>query len=245
MFPGLMTAMSGDKYVVLSESQNDVDIHALLGSPSVPMRIKIVVTSGVIVGGTGAMVGASTGGIPVSMTWGNLPEGSYVELLNLGRIQGKGGDGGDGDETGSGFSGGGGGGGVGTVSGSGGLAASNGTGTNGSDGGSELGTAGAAGVNGTGGISSGNISNAGDLGNTAIWTGSIETVIYNASGEIWAGGSGGFGADAGGSGPTAGGEPDEILTAYGPFGVEAIVGSNVTFMSGASSPNFIEQTNPV
>lgn len=242
MLPGLMTAMSGDKYVVLSESQNDVDIHALLGSPSVPMRIKVVVTSGVIVGGTGAI---STGGIPVSMTWGNLPEGSYVELLNLGRIQGKGGDGGrgqDGRPSGpTNEKGGGGGGGAGTQVGSGGSASS--PATAGSDGTSSAG--GAGGSNAVGGASQSVSGDGGEDGGVALVCGGIVTEIVNANGEIWGGGGGGSGGGYGFVGsptaPGAGGGPGEDGTAgyFAPAGSAgaAVLGSSVTFLSGSSDPN--------
>lgn len=236
MIPGLLTAAGSAGLVVLIDGETEVDIASRVGSPNDAISLTVIVPSGSTIGS------ADIANAALDMS--GLASGSRVHLINLGRIQGKGGDGGDGSDGnfagGSGPGrGGGGGGGAGTNVGTGGTATS--PATAGSDGTDD--TGGAAGATASSTTTAFVFGTAGEDGGDAINAGSVTLSITNADGEIWGGGGGGGGGARRNSDilePGAGGDPGEAGAngaTLGGAGGYAVRGSSVTFISGGSDPN--------
>lgn len=224
--------------IVVPDGAAGFDLHAALGSPSVPLLYNLTIPSG-------NEVGAPDQATPAIDASG-LHADSIGYWINEGRVAGAGGAGGDALPA-SGTSGaGGGGGGAGDVVGTGGTGDPNGS--NGADGTATAGGSGGGSVlNIIGAFSSDNAAD----GGAAVWL-NHQIYIDNGSGEIWGGGGGGVGgwADAilgvisGGDGGTPGnpGLKPSGLVPYTPgsggHAIKLIGGASApVFSSGDSSPN--------
>lgn len=245
MIPGLPhQSPSGKRFLVLNASENNVDVQARVLDPLIPVDVVISVATGVIIGS------AQGAGNDQSIDLTGLPAGSTVRIINKGRIQGRGGNGGSAGCSSTGdtrWAGGGGGGGVGSVPGEaglGGISLGNLNGTDGTAGGTAFGSAGSGGTGGNDDMFGGpELSfTYGDQGGIAIRAGDIALVIDNGSGEIWVGGDGGRGGTVSSKDGESGFDPDEYDASSGRSPLTAVEGTDVTFLSGGSFPNLVDQT---
>jgi len=197
---------------------------------------------------SGVTIGASnTNGW--ALDFNGVPPGSLITLINIGRIQGAGGDGGESASvSGDNYSSGGGGGGAGTVGGEGGEGWGIGSTGKGADGTTSAGGAGGADILGATQRDSLVPTDGGD-GGSALRTSDIKTIIVNR-GTIYGGGGGGGGGglDAGpvtydggdGGGPGQAGVAAGGTTFPGGAGGaagNAVNGNDITWIEGQSSPN--------
>jgi len=197
---------------------------------------------------SGVTLGASS-----TSAWGldfnGVPANSIINLINIGRIQGAGGDGGESvSVSGDNYSSGGGGGGAGTIVGEGGEGWGIGSTGKGADGTTDNG--GAGGIDTLGPTTRDSlVATAGSAGGPALRTLNIQTVIVNR-GTIYGGGGGGGGGGLD-AGPITfpggnGGDPGDAGVAGGgttfPGGAggaagAAVQGNDLTWIEGQSSPN--------
>lgn len=90
MRPSQIGLMAGLNFTVrISSSIDNYDLRSALGSPSGPMKITVIVDSGVT-------IGSADEANPAFTTGSGWTAGTVVRLLNSGKIYGRGGDGGKG-----------------------------------------------------------------------------------------------------------------------------------------------------
>jgi hypothetical protein len=216
MIPGLATPLlMFSNQVVYPASRTAARPWADIGSPPTAGIYRVIVGAGVVL---------SSSGYPNPGMLLDFPAGSTVHLINLGEIAGAGGAGGQGDRgrrdngEGTSFCGGGGGGGTGRPGGAGGLKCSeldpDDDSTPGSPGTSS--TPGAPGVNEFGDIGDAPFTlGTAELvgGDALVVSTAITLVLYNTSGLIVAGGTGGRGGFQTGTLPGGARNP---LVGFGP-----------------------------
>ena len=235
MLPGLPNFAAAAIVFAYQVSAEDSDLYVDMGSPAGSATVVLYVNAGVVLSSSGPSVPA------LDITSFNT--GSHIIVVNRGDIRGAGGAGGnsksfDGSPAGNY---GGGGGGAGIVGGIGGFGHPA-TASLGADG-----TEFAGGANGTQTDGRTYIGEAtvGGTGGTALLSGDIRLTVYN-EGTIWgggggAGGNGSFGtitAPTGGAPGAAGDQGSrQSNSAAGGAGGYAVNGTDITFVSGGSSPD--------
>jgi hypothetical protein len=260
----------GSRTVVISSNQTNYNLHTALGSPSTPVRVTVVINSGVAVSSNNTSTPA--------FDQGSLPAGSAVLLINNGSIRGMGGAGGAGTSftsniaTISGKTTGGAGGSGGTalrltrpttvVNGAGEIFGGGGGGGGGAGGITEVEEAGMTVIGGSGGsggrggaTSSGGAAGVavetssyqvfegnGNAGNTGSSSGAGATSSGRASGNGGVSGAGGAGGDWGAAG-SAGGTVSGNELSFGFFDVEAYNPPNpgaTSFGSGGAAGKAVD-----